>query len=140
MPEYELRENNNFRANALGRFRDLLSISAKSPAMLIYLDLTNNSVVEPNENCSREILELSTMGVDGGYTQQDIEELARILTGWKKVGGNFAFVDSDHDFGDKVFLGVDFPAAALSPGLAEGELVLDMLSEHRSTAEFVCTS
>ena len=50
VPEFELRENNNFRANALGRCRDLLEISAKSPAMLTYLDLTNNSVVEPNEN------------------------------------------------------------------------------------------
>ncbi len=138
VPEFELRENNNFRANALGRFRDLLEISAKSPAMLIYLDLTNNSVVEPNENYAREILELSTMGVDGGYTQFEVEELARILTGWKEVGGNFAFVASDHDTGAKTFLGITFPTPAGS-GLVEGEVVLDMLSEHRSTAEFVCT-
>lgn len=136
--EFELRENNDFRANAFGRFRDLLEISAKSPAMLNYLDLTNNSLVEPNENYAREILELSTLGVDQGYTQTDIEELARILTGWKEVGGNFAFVASDHDTGTKTFLGVTFPTPAGS-GLVEGEVVLDMLSEHRSTAEFLCT-
>jgi uncharacterized protein (DUF1800 family) len=136
--EFELRENDNFRVNALGRFRDLLEISAKSPAMLIYLDATNNVVGDPNENYAREVLELSTMGVDGGYTQDDVEELARILTGWKEVGGNFQFVSSDHDFGTKTFLGVTFPTGA-GAGLAEGEAVLDMLSEHRSTAEFLCT-
>jgi uncharacterized protein (DUF1800 family) len=138
VPEFELRENNSFRANAFGRFRDLLEISAKSPAMLIYLDLTINSFVEPNENYAREILELSTLSVDQGYTQDDIEELARILTGWKEVGGNFEFVAGDHDTGTKTFLGVTFPTPAGS-GLVEGEVVLDMLSEHRSTAVFLCT-
>lgn len=78
------------------------------------------------------------MGVNGGYTQTDIENLARILTGWKEVGGQFQFVSGDHDFGTKQFLGTSFPTPA-GAGLAEGEAVLDMLSDHPSTAAFICT-
>jgi uncharacterized protein (DUF1800 family) len=65
-----------------GRFRDLLGASAKSPAMIVFLDTISNVVGAPNENYAREVLELYSMGVDGGYTQTDVEQLARVFTGW----------------------------------------------------------
>ena len=136
VPAYELAENRAFRANAFGRFRDLLEISAKSPAMLIYLDLTESTAAEPNENYPRELLELHTLSVDGPYDQGDVEALARILTGWKEVGGQFFFDANDHDTGEKFFLGQRF---APGGGLDEGERVLDMLADHPSTARFLCT-
>jgi hypothetical protein len=71
------------RRHALGNFRDLLAASAKSPAMLTYLDGRSNLRGRPNENHAREILELHTLGVNGGYTQRDVSELARALTGWR---------------------------------------------------------
>src|SRR6185369_8605205 len=65
-----------------GSFREMLEASAKSPAMIVFLDTMTNVVGAPNENYAREILELYTMGVDGGYTQTDVEQLARVFTGW----------------------------------------------------------
>ncbi len=132
---YEASENAAFRANALGRFRDLLDASAKSPAMLIYLDQANSVAANPNENYPREVMELHTLKVNGPYTQDDVEALARILTGWTLNGGSFAFDPNMHDFGAKVFLGLDFPAGQ---GQAEGERALDILASHPSTANFVC--
>src|SRR5205807_4827061 len=67
---------------ALGRFRDLLGATARHPAMLIYLDNAQNAANRINENYARELMELHTLGVDGGYTQRDVQELARILTGF----------------------------------------------------------
>lgn len=92
------------RANAFGRFRDLLGISAKSPAMLHCLNQTDSTRVEPNENYSREVLELHNLSVDGPYTQSDVETLARILTGWTEQGGQCFFDAADHDEQEKTFL------------------------------------
>ena len=135
VPAWELQENALFRAKAFGRFRDLLEGSAKSPAMLVYLNQDESTKLEPNENYSRELLELHTLSVDGSYNQNDVEELARILTGWKEQNGQFFFDASDHDEGSKVLLGVPFPAGR---GLEEGEEVLDRLAGHPETARFVC--
>lgn len=79
---FEHKENEAFRANALGMFEDLLITSATDPTMLIYLDSVFNIVGDPNENFGREVLELHTVGVDNGYDQTDVEHLARVFTGW----------------------------------------------------------
>ncbi len=94
-----------------------------------------------NENYARELLELHTLGVDGGYTQQDVIEVARALTGWTLergalAGGDFTFRRQSHDAGAKRILGVDFPAGR---GVEEGEAVLDLLARHPSTAKFIAT-
>jgi uncharacterized protein (DUF1800 family) len=132
---YELAENRAFRANALGRFRDLLEISAKSPAMLVYLDGITNVTWAPNENYAREVLELHTLGVDGGYTQTDVEEVAKVFTGWHVSNGAFFFNATKHNTEDKVALGQVIPGG----GMEEGEAVLDLLADHPSTARFICT-
>lgn len=131
---FEVMENRAFRANALGRFRDILAISAKSPAMIYYLNNAQNVVGNANENYAREIMELHTLGVDGGYTAEDIAELSRIFTGWHEQTGEFFFNQEQHDFGDKTFLG----ETILGEGLAEGERVLDILASHPSTARNLC--
>jgi uncharacterized protein (DUF1800 family) len=147
---FELREQQQFRQNALGSFRDLLEISAKSPAMLTYLDNYDSKAPnpgdEPNENYAREILELHTLGV-GNYTAADIVALARIFTGWSvdvydrnivdnPVEGVFVFKDEYHAPGEKVFLGnrIEEP---FNP-VREGELALDILANHPATASFIC--
>lgn len=132
---YELTENNLFRQHALGSFRDLLSASAKSAAMIEYLNNAQNVAGRANENYAREIMELHTMGVDGGYTADDIAELSRIFTGWHHSNGVFAFNDALHDNGDKIFLG----QTIVGSGAGEGEQVLDILSAHPSTASFICS-
>lgn len=131
---FELAENQGFRQHALGSFRDLLGVSAKSPAMIYYLNNAENVVGRANENYSREVMELSTMGVDGGYTAQDIAELARIFTGWHEQDGAFFFNEEQHDFGSKQFLGETIQG----DGLAEGERALDLLASHPSTARNIC--
>ncbi|MEM7253999.1 MAG: DUF1800 family protein [Pseudomonadota bacterium] len=135
---YEWAENQAFRANALGRFRDLLEISAKSPSMSIYLNGNSNVVGNPNENYSRELMELHTLKVDGGYTQDDVEEVARVFTGWQfnVSTGAFVFNAAQHDFGPKTVLGQNIPAN-LQNG-QDGEMVLDILTNHPSTAKFIC--
>src|SRR5258708_22496018 len=70
------------RSHALGRFRDLLMAVARHPAMLVYLDNAQNAANHINENYARELMELHTLGVNGGYTQRDVQELARVLTGF----------------------------------------------------------
>jgi uncharacterized protein (DUF1800 family) len=91
-----------------------------------------------NENYARELMELHTLGVDGGYTQQDVIEVARALTGWTidipRQGGSFMFRPQWHDAGEKTILGERFPAGK---GVEEGERVLDMLARHPSTARHV---
>ncbi len=91
-----------------------------------------------NENYARELMELHTLGVDGGYTQQDVVEVARALTGWTLLpaanGGRFTFRPEWHDAGEKVILGTRFPAGR---GVEEGERVLDLLARHPSTARFI---
>lgn len=131
------------RRHALGRFRDLLQASAKSVAMLYYLDNYTNVAAGPNENYARELMELHTLGVDGGYTETDVKEVARILTGWSidaRLGSGaeieFLFRPLSHDLGAKQVLGSAFPAGH---GQDEGERLLDVLASHPSTARFVAS-
>jgi uncharacterized protein (DUF1800 family) len=131
------------RKHALGKFSDLLKASAHSPAMLAYLDQNTSRVGSPNENYVRELMELHTLGVDGGYTQADVANLARVFTGWSYTGaGDFTFTANRHDYTQKVVLGVTIPAAAPSTGsaaIAEGEQMLDVLINHPSTGKFIST-
>ncbi len=130
------------RANALGSFRALLQASAKSPAMLFYLDNYSSTKRGFNENYARELLELHTLGVDGGYSHEDIEAVARILTGWSIGRGNsgpigeFSFFSQTHDYGEKTVMGVVYPAGQ---GIEEGEALLDQLVDHPSTRQFIAT-
>ena len=127
------------RKHALGSFRDLVGASAHSPAMLIYLDNQANEKTAPNENYARELMELHTLGVDGGYTQQDVMELARCLTGWKVKEhfwlGDFVFDEDVHDNGMKHVLGLTITPS----GLQEAEQVIEHLVTHPSTARFIAT-
>ncbi len=134
--EYELNENRAFRNNAFGYFRNLLQISATSPAMMIYLDNHSSRKEDPNENYARELLELHTMGVDGGYTQHDIGEIARIFSGWRVKDEQFHFEAYKHDDDSKIVLGHTIPGGG---GMKEGEMVLDILATHPSTATHICT-
>ncbi|HUK32845.1 MAG TPA: DUF1800 domain-containing protein [Vicinamibacterales bacterium] len=171
-------ERDVIRPHVFGKFRDLLRATAKSPAMLFYLDnwmsVDPNGphievpparvvrgpfgapvIVQPparipkqnpnapkglNENYGRELMELHTLGVDGGYTQQDVTEVARAFTGWTidqpRQGGGFMFDPRRHDEGRKIVLG-----HVIKPGGGEhdGEDVLDLLARHPSTAHFIAT-
>jgi uncharacterized protein (DUF1800 family) len=172
-------ERDVIRPRVLGTFRDLLGATAKSPAMLFYLDnwmsadpngphapdagrprvvrgpFGGRALMPPapqphaqnkngsrglNENYGRELMELHTLGVDGGYTQKDVTEVARAFTGWTidrpRQGGGFEFNPRIHDMGQKVVLG-----HAIKPGGGEsdGEQVLDILAKHPSTATFIAT-
>ncbi len=126
------------RLHALGKFRDLVRASALSPAMLVYLDGRQNHKGRPNENYARELLELHTLGVRGGYTQKDVMETARALTGWdvkEKWGrGAVVFVPERHDDGEKLVLGTKIPAGG---GKEDLERVLDLVCRHPSTAAHV---
>jgi uncharacterized protein (DUF1800 family) len=146
--EYEDRA---IRAHTLGRFRDLLEATLRHPAMLRFLDNADNAAGHINENYAREIMELHTMGVGSGYSQKDVEELARILTG---VGidlkpedpklkpelegqllrdGLFEFNPARHDYGDKIFLGQTIKGR----GFAEVEQALDLLCHNPATARHI---
>jgi uncharacterized protein (DUF1800 family) len=122
------------RRHAFGRFSHLLSASAHSPAMLVYLDNQANRRGAPNENYARELLELHTLGIDGGYSQRDVEELARCLTGWTVKDhfwrGQFTFDSRQHDGAAKHLLGTTVEPQ----GQEEGESILSLLAEHPSTA------
>jgi len=144
-------EREAIRPYAMGRFRDLLGATAHHPAMLFYLDnwqsVAAGSQPSPgagpaarasglNENYARELMELHTLGVDGGYSQQDVTELARVLTGWTfaprlTTGASvFVFDARRHDRGDKFWLGQRIG----DQGQAEGERALDLLALHPATA------
>jgi uncharacterized protein (DUF1800 family) len=131
------------RKNALGKFSDLLKASAHSASMMVYLDQNASRNTAPNQNYAREIMELHTLGVDGGYTQNDVAELSRVLTGWTVQGrGTFVFDPTRHDWGSKTVLGVTIPAGSPSlgqDGIKEGEQMLDVLVNHPSTATFIAT-
>jgi len=171
-------ERDVIRPRVLGKFRDLLGATAKSPAMLFYLD--NWMSADPsgphpiegtlgrprfgygrfggpvalprakapakngpnglNENYGRELMELHTLGVDGGYTQKDVTEVARAFTGWTidrpRQGGGFVFNERIHDMGQKVVLGHVIRAGGRE---SDGEQVLDILARHPSTATFIAT-
>jgi uncharacterized protein (DUF1800 family) len=143
-------ERDVIRPHVLGKFRDLLEATAKSPAMLFYLDNWQSVGSNPqqgrpgaqprrglNENYGRELLELHTLGVDGGYTQKDVTEVARCFTGWSinrpQLGGGFNFNVRAHDQGEKVVLGEKIHTG----GMEDGEKVLDLLAHHPSTARFI---
>jgi len=125
------------RKHALGNFGELLSASAHSPAMLTYLDNQANHKDAPNENYARELLELHSLGVEGGYSQQDVMELARCLTGWTIKEhfwrGDFVFKKENHDDGSKSVLG----RRIQSGGQSEVEGILEELSIHPSSARFI---
>lgn len=125
------------RPHALGNFRDLLWASAHSPAMLVYLDQHVSDKTHPNENYAREIMELHTLGVEGGYSQQDVMELARCFTGWTVKEhwwrGEFTFDPAKHDAGPKTVLGMKLAPS----GQAEAEAVIEKLATHPSTARFI---
>jgi len=128
------------RAHALGYFPDMLNASARSPAMLYYLDNFNNTRFGPNENYARELMELHTLGVDGGYTEQDVLEVARCFTGWtinpNPAEAGFIFVPQLHDNGEKQVLGATIPAGQ---GIADGEQVLAILAVEPATARFIAS-
>lgn len=127
---------NAIRANALGKFEDLLLASARHPAMLFYLDQAQSNVRGLNENYARELMELHTLGVDAGYTQTDVRELARILTGWTvglQQGEGFRFAERLHDRGSKTLLGRTF----VDGGVREGEEAIRMLARHPATARHI---
>jgi uncharacterized protein (DUF1800 family) len=153
-------EEHAIRPYALGRFRDLLGATCYHPAMLFYLDNWRNTALPPgesnkengsNENYARELLELHTLGVDGGYTQKDVTELARVLTGLgfarnhglrdhgqgqdaNSAGkSNTIFNENKHDFGDKLVLGQTIKGS----GRAEIDQALDLLARHPSTAKHI---
>ena len=179
-------ERDAIRPRVLGKFRDLLEATAKSPAMLFYLD--NWMSADPNgphvdmsqppvrggfgrrgrlgggfgfpspqrpaqnaaqakkapkglnENYGRELMELHTLGVEGGYTQKDVTEVARAFTGWTiqnpRQGGELRFEPPVHDIGEKIVLGHRIKAGG---GIGDGEQVLDILATHPSTARFIAT-
>jgi uncharacterized protein (DUF1800 family) len=147
-------ERDVIRPHAWGKFEDLLKATAQSPAMLFYLD--NWLSIDPsrvqkmrrgngngrrgglNENYAREVMELHTLGVDGGYTQKDVTEVARCLTGWTIRGlrqgePRFVFARAVHDSGTKTVLGRRIEGG----GVEEGEAVLHMLATHPATARFI---
>ncbi len=140
----------SLRPHLLGSFEELLLATARSPAMLLYLD-NAQSVAAPaargaragampnrglNENYARELLELHTLGVDGGYSQEDVINVARILTGWgiDRATGAFRFAPGQHDRDRKQVLGVTFPAGG---GEEEGVRLLRMLASHPATMHHV---
>jgi uncharacterized protein (DUF1800 family) len=147
-------ERDAVRPHVLGNFKDLLRATAEHPAMLFYLDnwqsISNDTGeklrrVAPkaktrglNENYARELMELHTLGVDGGYTQKDVQEVARCFTGWTirepNRGGEFYFAPRAHDNGEKTVLGVTIPAGG---GVNDGLQVIDILAKHPSTAKFL---
>jgi uncharacterized protein (DUF1800 family) len=156
-PFYMRSYEEGIRQRVLGNFRDLLGFVAKSPAMLFYLDNARSMAdsgrptLVPmramgrrrtglNENYGRELLELHTLGVDGGYTQQDVIEVARALTGWTirppQEGSGFVFRPIMHDAAPKVVLGRQLRAGR---GIEDGEDVLDIVARHPSTARFIAT-
>ncbi len=144
-------EERAIRPHALGRFRDLLGAVARHPAMLRYLDNEQNAAGRLNENYARELMELHTLGVDGGYTQDDVQELARVLTGvgvnfsgrpapvrrelqgWHVKDGAFEFNPNRHEFGPRRLLGQPLQAR----GLAQLDEALDRLARHPSTARHI---
>jgi uncharacterized protein (DUF1800 family) len=131
-------EMDAIRPHVLGRFRDLLGAVANSWAMMSYLDNYLSSARAINENYGRELMELHTLGVDGGYTQTDVQEVARAFTGWgiDQRAGTFTFRAASHDQGTKAVLGQRLPA---NQGKKDGEDVLDILARHPSTARFIAT-
>jgi uncharacterized protein (DUF1800 family) len=138
------------RPHSLGHFRDLVLATLEHPAMLQYLDNSQNAAGHINENYARELMELHTLGVNSGYTQEDVQQLARILTGsginlgnppklkpeWQKLyrrEGTFEFNPARHDFGDKVFLGKHIAGS----GFAEVDEAVDLIVRQPACGRFI---
>jgi len=146
-------EREAIRPHVLGRFEDMLLAVTQHPAMLHYLDIAqsigpNSKIGQKqhrglNENLARELMELHTLGVGGGYTQDDVTTLAKVLTGWTSVGapgqrgepGTFLFNADAHEPGPETLLGKTFAEG----GMEQGTAVLSMLAQHPSTAHFIAT-
>ncbi|TAL84317.1 MAG: DUF1800 domain-containing protein [Rhodanobacter sp.] len=145
-------EEDVIRPHALGNFRDLVMATLQSPAMLIYLDNAHNVKGKTNENYARELMELHTLGVGSGYTQQDVQELMRILTGAGilpprmarrrerlryrpgfVVSGTFLFNPNQHDNSTRMFLGHTISAS----GYAEIEQAVDLIVRQPACAQFI---
>ncbi|NHC45022.1 DUF1800 domain-containing protein [Motilibacter aurantiacus] len=131
-----LYDRDVIRAHALGRFADMLVASAKHPAMLRYLDNANSTKNKPNENYARESLELHTVGVEAGYTEQDVKQAALLLTGFTVTGTDwtYAFVPSRHHVGPITVMGFGHPNATAAGGEAAAVEYLGYLARHPATA------
>lgn len=132
-----IEDRDVIRKQALGTFREMVLATAQSLAMLRYLNQTDSVKEHPNENYARELMELHTLGINGGYTERDVKEVARALTGWRVLEGSvnqFQFVADDHDTAEKLVLGVTLPAGR---GIEDGLDVLNLLCSHPSTARFI---
>lgn len=131
-------ERDIIRAHVFGNFKDMLMATAKSPAMLFYLDNHKSRKGKINENYARELLELHTLGVDGGYTQKDIQETARVLTGWSIQKAyeisDFRFLKNQHDKEPKKVMSLEFKK---NEGIKEGEKLIEYLASHKNTAKFI---
>lgn len=129
------------RPLALGKFRTLLQATARHPAMLNYLNNEDSDKDHPNENYAREVMELHTLGVGTGYTEDDVKNVARAFTGWTAdytPYGGFIFDPNIHDTDPKVVLNTSIPAQPGLAGMKEGMQVLDLLASDRRTALFIC--
>lgn len=133
--------NTVIRPHALGKFRDLLFGVAKSPAMMLYLDNIENYGDFGNVNFARELMELHTISVAGGYTPNDIRNVQRAFSGWSiewdsmlPTYGQFVFNEWGHSTLPKTVMGQAIPPG----GISEGEWVLNFLANHPSTATFIC--
>jgi len=138
LPERIVYDREAIREHALGNFYDLLFATAKSSAMLLYLDNSKSKKEHPNENYAREVMELHTLGVDGGYSEEDIANVAKAFTGWTlrdSWPGRFFFDQEVHDVSEKVVLGQRLAAGR---GIEDGLQVLDLLASRRETAKYVC--
>lgn len=129
VPQHMYWQSELFRRFAFGNFKEFVKAVAIDPAMLLYLDGTKNRVGNPNENFSRELLELFTIGVDH-YTQVDIQEAARAFTGWQISGLDPVFNPARHDYGQKTFMG--------HTGDFDGNAIIDIIFEQPETARFIC--
>lgn len=137
-PDLLVMHREVIRKNALGSFRNLVFGTAQSPAMLTSLDNYLNVAEHPNENYARELMELHVLGVDGGYTETDVKEVARAFTGWTiqdSTETGFYFDPEVHDTAEKTILGHNLPAER---GIEDGLHVLSILVNHPSTAHFIC--
>ncbi len=139
---YKLADDRDvIRAHALGSVSDLLAASAQSPAMLLYLDNASSRGTKPNENYARELLELHTVGVHGGYTQRDVRDAARVLTGLTvdERTGTFVFRPEWHATGPVRVLGWSHPNAVAAQGLDVALAMVRYLAAHPATAQRIAT-
>ena len=126
-----LAQNELFRRDGMGRYDALLKSISRDPAMMIYLDSRSNKKAAPNENYSRELMELFSLGI-GHFTEKDVRESARAFTGWQlKAKTEYFFNRGQHDYGSKTFLG--------RTGRFDGDDIVDIIMAQPAAAEYVCT-